>query len=178
MTGRLSEEDVRRIAEATADVLAERGLVAPAAPELVDAAEVGRRLGLSADYVRRHAAQLGGVKVGDGARGRWRFDPAVAAGGMNPSKEGVGSAVGAESGPPSGSPAPARRNSRTDRRASRRTGRALTGGEMDISRVPSMAQLVKERRGGLDLDVGARDDRGGKRNGAAARKRSAPGDEE
>jgi hypothetical protein len=178
MTDRLHEDDVRRIAEATADVLAERGLVAPVVPELVTAAEVGRRLGLSADYVRRHAAQLGGRKVGDGVRARWRFDPVEAAAAMNPSTGSVRSALPRESSAPSGSPAPARRSAVPGWRVRQRTGRGPAGGELDASKVPSMADLLAERRSPLDRDVGTRDDQEEHVNGRAPQQRSRPGDEE
>jgi hypothetical protein len=173
VVGRLRPEDVRRIAEATADVLAERGLIAPAAPELVDAREVARRFSLTADFVRRHAADLGGVKVSDRPKAPWRFDPAEVAVRLS----AFSAAERPEARDPSPSPAPARRNSPRRRRTTQGTDRTLAGGELDVRRVPSMAKLVADRRGALDLDVGARDDRGGKRNGAAARERPAPGGE-
>lgn len=60
-----------------ADLVAER-LSANAAPSpsggLVDAQTVAAALGVSRDWVYDHADQLGGVKVGDGDRPRWRFD--------------------------------------------------------------------------------------------------------
>lgn len=43
-------------------------------PHLVDAATVARRLGVSRDYVYSHADELGGWRLGDGPRGRLRFD--------------------------------------------------------------------------------------------------------
>ena len=62
------------------ELLALPGAVRPGAPELVDAATLARRLGVSRDYVYRHADELGARPVG-GARGRGRllrFDPDVA----------------------------------------------------------------------------------------------------
>lgn len=47
--------------------------------ELVDAAEVARRFGVSRDCVYAHADELGAVRVGAGPRPRLRFDPAVVA---------------------------------------------------------------------------------------------------
>lgn len=41
---------------------------------LVDAATVARALGVSRDCVYAHAAELGGERIGDGPRGRLRFD--------------------------------------------------------------------------------------------------------
>ena len=47
---------------------------APASARFVDAATVAAALGLSRDSVYAKAAELGGVRVGDGPRPRWRFD--------------------------------------------------------------------------------------------------------
>jgi hypothetical protein len=41
---------------------------------LVDATTAARALGISRDCVYRHAAELGGRRIGDGPRGRLRFD--------------------------------------------------------------------------------------------------------
>ena len=69
----LSAEQVEQIAECVAELLS-----ANAAPAqtggLVDAQTVAAALGVSRDWVYDHADQLGGVKVGDGQRPRWRFD--------------------------------------------------------------------------------------------------------
>lgn len=43
---------------------------------LIGTAEAARRIGMSAEFVRDHAKELGGRKVVDGRRGRWLFDPA------------------------------------------------------------------------------------------------------
>ena len=61
--------------DALAELVAEK-LRATPAPErrLVDAQTVAAALGISRDTVYEHAAELGGVKVGDGSRPRWRFD--------------------------------------------------------------------------------------------------------
>jgi hypothetical protein len=56
-----------------ADRVAERLQQAPAV-QYVDAATVASRLGLSRDAVYAKAADLGGVKISDGPRPRWRFD--------------------------------------------------------------------------------------------------------
>ena len=63
------------------DVLAERvaGLLrANAAPAqsggLVDASTIAAALGVSRDWVYDHAAELGGIRAGNGDRPRWRFD--------------------------------------------------------------------------------------------------------
>jgi hypothetical protein len=73
--------DVRAVAEAVADVLAERGLVVPAArvstPRVLDARQVGLLLGRDRQWVYDHAAELGGFRYGDGPRARLGFDLAV-----------------------------------------------------------------------------------------------------
>lgn len=46
---------------------------------LVDAAEIARQFGVSRDYVYDNAERLGAVRLGDGPRGRLRFDPIVVA---------------------------------------------------------------------------------------------------
>jgi hypothetical protein len=46
----------------------------PARGRLVDAAVVADALGISRDCVYAHAAELGGKRIGEGPRGRLRFD--------------------------------------------------------------------------------------------------------
>jgi hypothetical protein len=43
---------------------------------MVDAATLAKRLGVSREHVYAHAEELGGQKIGNGPRARWRFDPA------------------------------------------------------------------------------------------------------
>jgi hypothetical protein len=62
---------VEAIAERVVDKLLERVGTGPAS---VDAAEVARRLGLSRDYVYKHADELGAMRTGTGKRARLRFD--------------------------------------------------------------------------------------------------------
>jgi hypothetical protein len=45
------------------------------AGELLTAAEVARRFGVDRAWVYGHSAELGAVRLGDGPRGRLRFDP-------------------------------------------------------------------------------------------------------
>jgi len=66
----VSPDDLATLADLVADRLAAR-LTAPA--ELIDAREAGRRLGRSAVWARRHADQLGAVRLGDGNRPRLAF---------------------------------------------------------------------------------------------------------
>lgn len=66
--------------DALADRIAERLRVTDdascpsEAPRLVDARAVAHAIGISRDAVYAHAEQLGGHRVGDGPRGRLRFD--------------------------------------------------------------------------------------------------------
>jgi hypothetical protein len=46
-------------------------------PQLVDAAAVAAMLGVTRGWVYEHAAELGAVRLGSGARPRLRFDPDV-----------------------------------------------------------------------------------------------------
>jgi hypothetical protein len=68
----LDHEDIEAVARRTAELLIELQAVQPT--ELLDAAALASRLGISKAAVWRNARQLGGVQIGDGARPRWRFD--------------------------------------------------------------------------------------------------------
>jgi len=73
-----SESDVRAIAEAVADLLAERGLVVYAGPSgsarVLNAREVSTLLGRSAPWVYAHATELGAIRMGNGPKARIGFD--------------------------------------------------------------------------------------------------------
>jgi hypothetical protein len=78
--GALPLEDVRAIAEALADVLAERGILAtgPNRPRRVlNAADVAEILGRDRRWVYAHAEELGAFRYGDGPKGRLGFDLGV-----------------------------------------------------------------------------------------------------
>ena len=68
------------LAELAAELAAARVLEAldareaPTLKRLVDAQELARRLGVSRATVYAHAGQLGARKIGDGSKGRLRFD--------------------------------------------------------------------------------------------------------
>ena len=65
-----------RIAKLVADQLPrEVPEPTPMAPRLLTAAEVSRWWGVRRAWVYAHAAELGAVRIGDGARPRLRFDP-------------------------------------------------------------------------------------------------------
>jgi hypothetical protein len=70
--------DIRAIAEALADVLAERGLVMPASSaspaRVLDAAHVAELLGRDRQWVYAHAGELGAFRYGDGPKARMGFD--------------------------------------------------------------------------------------------------------
>jgi hypothetical protein len=51
-------------------------------PELIDAAELARRLGAQRSWVYTHAIELGAIRLGSGRKPRLRFDPQVAAGAL------------------------------------------------------------------------------------------------
>jgi hypothetical protein len=46
-----------------------------ALPQLLDATAVARMLGVTRGWVYEHAAELGAIRLGAGARPRLRFDP-------------------------------------------------------------------------------------------------------
>src|SRR3954467_14096992 len=70
--------ELRAIAEAVADVLQERGLVAAPPPvvsaRILDAATVAELLGRDRQWVYAHAVELGAFRYGDGPRARLGFD--------------------------------------------------------------------------------------------------------
>jgi hypothetical protein len=68
----LSEADIEAVAARVADLLRAGQVIA----ELVDAAEIARRFGVSRDFVYDHAVDLGAVRLGNGPKARLRFDPA------------------------------------------------------------------------------------------------------
>lgn len=69
----LTDRDVERVAVAVVTRLRNEQ-----DSQLVDPAELARRLGVHRNFVYAHALELGGVRVGDGPRPRWRFDVRVA----------------------------------------------------------------------------------------------------
>lgn len=72
---KLSPDDVEAVARRVVELLQE-GEVAPRVG-MVGTAAIARMVGMSEDWVRDHAGELGGVRAGDGARGELRFDVAV-----------------------------------------------------------------------------------------------------
>jgi predicted DNA-binding transcriptional regulator AlpA len=72
-----TQDEIRALAEAVADVLEERGLVGPAEPapgRVLKVADVARLLGRSRPWVYEHAAELGAFRFGSGPKARIGFD--------------------------------------------------------------------------------------------------------
>ena len=69
---KLDPETVEVIARRVIALL-ERGEAAQL--ELLDAAELARRLGVDRSWIYNHAVELGAIRLGEGARPRLRFDP-------------------------------------------------------------------------------------------------------
>jgi hypothetical protein len=73
---RLDPQAVEAVARRVVELLEKRGLQRR---ELVDAAELARRLGIERSWVYSHTIELGAIKLGTGAKPRLRFDPEIAA---------------------------------------------------------------------------------------------------
>jgi hypothetical protein len=67
----LDPATIEAIAGRVAELLDERN---PARASLVDAADLARVLGVERDWVYRHAARLGAIRLGDRPGARLRFD--------------------------------------------------------------------------------------------------------
>jgi hypothetical protein len=70
----LTEEDVDAIARRVVQLLPRAGV-----PHLLNVPEVAEYVSMSIDWVREHAAELGGVRLGAGSRGELRFEGAKVA---------------------------------------------------------------------------------------------------
>ena len=68
----LSEADIEAVAARVVDLLRSSS----ANVELVDAAEIARRFGVSRDFVYEHANDFGVVRLGESPKARLRFNPA------------------------------------------------------------------------------------------------------
>jgi hypothetical protein len=80
MTVELSPETIDAIAHRVVELLQEGN---PQPNKLLTAAELAQRFGVSRYWVYEHANQLGAIRLGEGNRGRLRFDMQVAADAMN-----------------------------------------------------------------------------------------------
>jgi hypothetical protein len=69
-------DTIEALAQSVAERVAELVVATrPLRPRLVTTATVAEMIGVSPDWVRDHAAELGAFRVGDGAKGELRFDP-------------------------------------------------------------------------------------------------------
>jgi hypothetical protein len=66
---------IEAIARRVADLLGQERRSGGAEVDLIDAAAVARRLGISRATVYAKAEQLGAIRLGEGKRARLRFDP-------------------------------------------------------------------------------------------------------
>ncbi len=80
MTVELSLETIEAIAHRVVELLQESS---PQPNKLLTAAELARHFGVSRAWVYEHANELGVIRLGEGNRGRLRFDMQVAADAMN-----------------------------------------------------------------------------------------------
>jgi len=81
---RVHPQDLERLADLIADRLSGPPAPRPSSDlphdeRLLSAREVAERYGLSARWVREHAFELGGLRLGGGAKPRLRFDAATVA---------------------------------------------------------------------------------------------------
>ena len=74
MTMPLGPEFIDSLADALADRLADVLRKRGEAAEVVDATTLATRLGVSPQWVRDHAEELGGWRLGDGPKAHYRFD--------------------------------------------------------------------------------------------------------
>jgi hypothetical protein len=109
---RLTPRDVA-LAELTAELTAqrlvellraERAVELDGASPFVDAAELAHTLGVSREYVYRHADELGAVRLGEGEKPRLRFDLDAA--------RAAREVIAANGSTPNGTPTPARPHKR------------------------------------------------------------------
>jgi hypothetical protein len=67
-------DDLELLAELVADRLADRLGQGGGVPSLADVKALAATLGVSADFIREHAVELGGFRIADTPRAPWRFD--------------------------------------------------------------------------------------------------------
>lgn len=98
---KLDPQAIEAISRRVVELLEAKGL---RRRELVDAAELARRLGIERSWVYSHAIELGAVKLGSGPKPRLRFDPEIAARVLKRVGEGTAAAPPARSGERAGQP--------------------------------------------------------------------------
>lgn len=84
---RLDLDTVQAIADEVVRQLGANSLKRSTGPHFVNAHEVARRLGRSPAWVRAHAAELGGCRIGSGPRPRLAFDLEVVTSRLGPAVE-------------------------------------------------------------------------------------------
>lgn len=122
MIGRLHPADLEELADLLADRLADRLQGVPAAnataPALVDVKTLAATLGVSPDFVREHAGELGGFRIADAARSPWRFD-------VNQARDRMAARTSGKRSPRLATPAPRSQPARQARRSASPAGRVL-----------------------------------------------------
>ena len=90
MSRQLDPADVEAIAERVIELLDRRTVVS----QLVSAAELSRRLGLSRSTVYEKADELGVIRIGRGPRARLRFDVTLVAERLEVDEQRLGPSTG------------------------------------------------------------------------------------
>lgn len=130
---RLAPESIEALALRLAELIGEGPTTEPARDkDMISAAEVSQRWGVSRRWVYAHREELGAVPIGDGPRPRLRFDPRV---------------VAARLGSPDGRPRPAR----PDRR---RSTWISTSRRSDSLSSRTRANVGEARRNSAEGDAG------------------------
>ena len=80
----LDPQSIEAVAQRVAELLQDGGLDG----EMIDAAEVARRFGVTRDYVYTHAGRLGAIPLSSRPKARLRFDPKRVAKAMRPAEVG------------------------------------------------------------------------------------------
>lgn len=75
---RLHDDQLAELADLVVERLRSDAVAAPDRTGFVAAKVVADTIGMSADWVREHAEDLGGRRMGNGPKSRWRFDLAEA----------------------------------------------------------------------------------------------------
>jgi hypothetical protein len=104
---RLDPQTAEAIARRVVELLEQRGLQGR---ELVDAAELARRLGIERSWVYSHAIELGAIELGAGPKPRLRFDPQIAARVLRKVGEGPATDPPTRSGERAGQPGRGRKS--------------------------------------------------------------------
>ena len=74
----LTPDAIERVAQRVVQLLHHHPIDDTGSPDLLDAGQLARRLGVTRSWVYENAVQLGAIPLGDGPRPRLRFDLAIA----------------------------------------------------------------------------------------------------